>query len=204
MPSEEVIGILYGVGSAFFYGVSTVLLKSPALTTHKVHPLVVQLVYAVFIGLATVPLVVWSKPSFTPYGLYAALLWTPSTTLAVMAMNAIVSVVQSERTERTNETEERKQGVAYAVSLWAGVTIIVSFLWGFLFFHAKLLSVGMSLLGLFVMMAALFVIALVFKKDEEEDKAVLSAFQEAAPVSTGEHGMHHEIGGKREDSHHSN
>jgi len=76
---------------------------------------------------------------FTPWGILSAALWITSSLLSIVGINNI--------------------GLALAQGIWSGSTILVSFLWGALWFN-KIKNIGLAVLGLILLLLGIFILAL--------------------------------------------
>ncbi|KAK9797759.1 hypothetical protein WJX73_007506 [Symbiochloris irregularis] len=90
MPSDVALGCLYSAASAVAYGSFAVPVKSKAVLTAKVHPIVFQLyksTAALFTALLTLFFV---NAVFTPWGLLGAAMWVFTGTVAIIAITHAV------------------------------------------------------------------------------------------------------------------
>jgi glucose uptake protein GlcU len=148
------IGILLAIGSAVFNGSFAALFKTPKMVEVDLHPIVFQLYVStgVFLSsLLVVPFLSWNPTllhnekvgdefRFSPMGFVAGC-------LLVLSLAASFQAVQ-------------KIGVALAQGIWCGGAMLVSYLWGIAVFGETPVRLGLSLLGLCLLILGVFGIAL--------------------------------------------
>ncbi|VEU33546.1 unnamed protein product [Pseudo-nitzschia multistriata] len=116
---DDACGYLAALLGAVCYGSYGVPVKSASST--KVHPLVVQTYKTAVMFVASLVLCLREeRPSWTPYGLASGLLSVCGGTLGILAI--------------------RNAGMAVSVGIWAGITVVMNFVWGILVFREPVRS----------------------------------------------------------------
>ncbi|KAJ7533854.1 hypothetical protein O6H91_13G067800 [Diphasiastrum complanatum] len=111
---EQWAGAIAAILSAIFFGSYAVPIKMPAVMAAQIDPVIFQ-AYKSFACFATSWLVLLNVTfRFTWWGIFGAVLWVINGVGAIMAV--------------------RLAGIATAQSLWSGLSIFVSYLWGAYFF----------------------------------------------------------------------
>ena len=126
----ETLGWLGVAGSILFFGIFNIPLK---MMKRPPHPIVWSL-YMQFpiIFLFSLITLSYTKPYvWSSWGLLGAGLWIPGSILSVYAIKYL--------------------GLAVAQGGWAACIVIVSFLWGSLYFGENINSVGLTVLALFLL-----------------------------------------------------
>ncbi|KAL3683364.1 hypothetical protein R1sor_001386 [Riccia sorocarpa] len=124
-------GFIAAIGSIIFFGSYAVPLKFPAVQACQVDPLVYQ-TYKSFACFATSWLVLIYVPlRFTWWGMVGASMWC---TTGVFAISAV-----------------RLAGIGVAQSLWSGIGIFVSYIWGAYVFKEPIVHPLLSVMALAVM-----------------------------------------------------
>ena len=114
--------------SIFAFGSFALPVKSPQVLHADVGPIVFQMYMSASIVLFS-PLVLIIVPwSFTWYGLASAALWVPTSLLSLVAIKFI--------------------GISVGQAMWAGATVVVSFVWGVALFQETPSILALALLGL--------------------------------------------------------
>lgn len=104
------LGFLAVAGAVVFFGSFGVPLKSKRVQAANVDPVVFQLYYSLAIFCSSFLVLIYKPWVFTYWGVVGAGLWVPASILSIFAINAL--------------------GLSVAVGIWAGATIVVSFVWG--------------------------------------------------------------------------
>ncbi|CAM6095212.1 unnamed protein product [Calypogeia fissa] len=128
---SEVAGTIAAVSAALFFGSYAVPLKFPSVLAAKVDPIVYQ-TYKSFACFSTSWLVLLIVPlKFTWWGMLGATLWCSTGIVAIMAV--------------------RWAGIGVAQSLWSGISIFVSYIWGAYIFAEPIENPALSIMALGVM-----------------------------------------------------
>eukprot|EP00298_Acanthocystis_sp_HF-20_P012939 c20130_g1_i2.p1 GENE.c20130_g1_i2~~c20130_g1_i2.p1 ORF type:complete len:384 (+),score=163.59 c20130_g1_i2:38-1189(+) len=132
------IGWLGCIGAILAFGCYGVLIKTPAIEDAKVDTMVFQCYYSA--GVAIFSLLIWIASdvqnfTFSYWGFVFAFLWV---ICSLTAYNAI-----------------RALGYAVGPSIWAGFTIVVSFVWGTVAFSDPVNNVPGAVCGLIVLISGI-------------------------------------------------
>mmetsp|Transcript_15923 Transcript_15923/g.50037 ORF Transcript_15923/g.50037 Transcript_15923/m.50037 type:complete len:333 (+) Transcript_15923:125-1123(+) len=129
--NDHALGYLAVLGSVIFFGSFGVPIKSPAIVAAKVDPVVFQC-YKTLACFSTCWLVLLYVPyKFTWWGTVGASIWVVNGICAIIAV--------------------QKAGLGISQSLWSGLSIFVSFVWGAVIFGEPIRDMPMALLSLGVM-----------------------------------------------------
>jgi glucose uptake protein GlcU len=112
--SDQLYGYLAVLGAIFFFGSIGVMIKSKKLAEAKVDPMVFQLYYSVAIFISSWLVLSYNSFVFTYWGIVGAALWVPASILSIFAI--------------------KYAGLSISQGIWSGSSIIVSFLWGAIFY----------------------------------------------------------------------
>jgi glucose uptake protein GlcU len=112
--SDEVYGYLAVLGAIFFFGSIGVMIKSKKLAEAKVDAMVFQLYYSLAIFISSWLVLTYKPFVFTYWGIVGAALWVPASILTIFAI--------------------KYTGLSISQGIWSGSSIIVSFLWGAIFY----------------------------------------------------------------------
>lgn len=122
METEEVIGYVTGIIGIFLFGTYTVPLKFMKGNIYDRHPIILQFCNAWILCLSSLFLLTYYDYSIIPdlkiqaAGLITAIIWTIANPIAYYAVQLI--------------------GIGIAISIWVGISIVVSFLWGQIAFQS--------------------------------------------------------------------
>jgi len=112
--SDELYGYLAVLGAIFFFGSIGVMIKSKKLAEAKVDAMVFQLYYSLAIFISSWLVLSYNSFVFTYWGIVGAALWVPASVLTIFAI--------------------KYAGLSISQGIWSGSSIIVSFLWGAIFY----------------------------------------------------------------------
>jgi len=112
--SDQIYGYLAVLGAIFFFGSIGVMIKSKKLAEAKVDPIVFQLYYSLAIFISSWLVLTYNSFVFTYWGIVGAALWVPASILSIFAI--------------------KYAGLSISQGIWSGSSIIVSFLWGGIFY----------------------------------------------------------------------
>jgi len=112
---DELYGYLSAVGAVVFFGSIGLMIKSRNVTEAKVDPMIFQLYYSLAIFISSWFVLSYEPFVFTYWGIVGAALWVPASILSIFAIKYI--------------------GLSIAQGVWSGSSILVSFLWGSIFYH---------------------------------------------------------------------
>ncbi len=122
--------------SVVTFGSFALPMKSPpVLQSTDVGPMGFQIYMSMTIVLTSFLVLITQPWSFTWFGTASAALWVPTSLLSLVAVKFI--------------------GISVGQSIWAGVTVIVSFIWGVALFGETPASIGLSILGLLLILAGI-------------------------------------------------
>jgi len=135
MDSNYAIGYIGVAVSVVFFGTMALPVKLKRVLDAKADPVV----YQVYVS-ATIFILGWVTLIFAPFrftylGIIGAALWVPFSILSIFAIHNL--------------------GLGIAQATWSGFTIVTSFIWGAVFFHDTLKSVGLSILALILLIIGL-------------------------------------------------
>eukprot|EP01119_Soliformovum_irregulare_P018063 TRINITY_DN5475_c0_g1_i1.p1 TRINITY_DN5475_c0_g1~~TRINITY_DN5475_c0_g1_i1.p1 ORF type:complete len:343 (-),score=79.59 TRINITY_DN5475_c0_g1_i1:69-1097(-) len=128
---KDLYGYLSVLGAVIFFGSFAVPLKTRRIVEAKVDPTIFQLYMSFSIFCCSFLVLTYNKWIFTYFGIIGAALWVPASILSIFAINLA--------------------GLSIAVGTWAGVTIVVSFLWGALEMGTPVHSLALSIVALGLM-----------------------------------------------------
>lgn len=140
--SDEAIGYIGVAVAVLFFGSFGVPLKTKAVQDANVDPVIFQIYYSISIFASSWIVLSYNHFVFTPYGIAGASLWVPASILSIAAINHL--------------------GMSVAVGMWAGVTIVVSFLWGAIAFphENKVHSIPIAATALFMLVTGILGLSL--------------------------------------------
>ena len=110
MPGHEAGGLAWGVLACLLFGSFGVPIKAPAVVQAKVDPVVFQCYKTAACFCSCWLALLIAEFKFTYWGFVGAAIWVLNGTCAIAAV--------------------QKAGLAVSQSLWSGLSIVVSFLWG--------------------------------------------------------------------------
>jgi glucose uptake protein GlcU len=125
---RETAGLLAVFASVLAFGTFVIPMKHRPVVEAKVDPAVFQLYYSFSVFCTSFLVLIYVPFEFNFWGVLGAALWVPASLLSI----AVVRFV----------------GMAVGMGIWAGTSIVVSFLWGALVFHNHIKDVGLSVLAL--------------------------------------------------------
>jgi len=115
MLDNHILGWL-SVGLAItFHGSFGVPIKKKAVLEANVHPIIYQLYKSFWCFVTSFIVLFWKDFVWTNWGIVNGAIWIPAGVLAIVGIRLI--------------------GLGIAQGIWSGLTIIVAFSWGMLFFH---------------------------------------------------------------------
>eukprot|EP01114_Cavostelium_apophysatum_P020785 TRINITY_DN7058_c0_g1_i1.p1 TRINITY_DN7058_c0_g1~~TRINITY_DN7058_c0_g1_i1.p1 ORF type:complete len:338 (-),score=36.71 TRINITY_DN7058_c0_g1_i1:250-1263(-) len=140
--SDHAKGYLAVLGSILFFGSFAVPLKSRRVEEANVDPVIFQLYYSIAVFALSWLVLTYNPFVFTYLGIASAALWVPASILSIAAINHL--------------------GMSVAVGMWAGVTIVVSFLWGAIAFPKEnpVHNIGLSVLALIFLITGILGLSL--------------------------------------------
>jgi len=162
-------GYLAVAGAILFFGSFAVPLKTKRVQEANVDPLVFQLYYSFSIFCSSFLVLSYNPWVFTPWGIAGAALWVPASILSIWAINYL--------------------GMSIAVGVWAGMTIVVSFLWGALAFPSDntVKSIPLSVVALLLLVIGIGCLSLsnsefVKKLGQSKNNQGINTEDEASPL----------------------
>jgi len=136
------IGWMGTFGSVFMLGSYGLLIKSKEVVDAAVDPFVFQLYYSM--GVVSCSVLIWLVRSgdfvWSMWGMVFGGLWVGCQVFCYLAINLL--------------------GYAVGPAIWAGTTIVISFLWGTIFFHETPSSVMGASLSLLVLCLGVAIVSL--------------------------------------------
>jgi len=133
---EHVIGFLFVLGSILAFGSFAVPLKGfKKIQELKVDPVVFQLYFSFSIFCSSWLVLSYVPFVFTPFGIAGASLWVPASILSIFAI--------------------RYLGMSVGVGIWAGTTILISFLWGAVVFSDHVKNIPLSIVALVLLLVGI-------------------------------------------------
>eukprot|EP00732_Lithocolla_globosa_P004096 Lithocolla_globosa_v1_NODE_3602_length_1625_cov_25.538217.p1 type:complete len:347 gc:universal NODE_3602_length_1625_cov_25.538217:419-1459(+) len=126
---EELYGYLAVVGAVVFFGSFAVPMRS--LKSYAIPPMVFQVYFSGSVSLTTLLVLTYNPFVWSWWGVAGGALWTVIQPFAFMAVNWV--------------------GISVGQSTWSGITILVSFLWGLLFFNEEITSLPLCLTGIAIL-----------------------------------------------------
>jgi len=138
--NEQAVGYLAVAGAVLFFGSFAVPLKTRRVQEANVDPVVFQLYYSLSIFCSSFLVLAYNPWVFTPFGIAGAAFWVPASILSIFAINYL--------------------GMSVAVGTWAGVTIVVSFLWGSIVFRDPVHSILLSVVALSLLIGGILGLSL--------------------------------------------
>ena len=139
------VGFLSIAGAVLFFGTFAAPTKTKRIMSAEVEPFFIAQIVNVTIFITSWLPVAWEGWFFSYWGLVGAALWTPANLLALMAVRLI--------------------SLSVAQGIWSGASIIVSFMWGALYLHQPLRSLGGAIGALLLLLLFIFGISMC-KPDE--------------------------------------
>ena len=133
MAAESpLIGWLAVIIACLAFGSFAVPMKAEAVVKVHVHPLVFQSYKTFWVFITSFLTAFWYPVEFTPWGIVSGLSWVPAGVAAVVSVQHI--------------------GLGVGQGTWSSIIVLVSFLWGVLYFEEKLQSYPLSIFGVFCLM----------------------------------------------------
>jgi len=121
-------GFVAVVGAVIIFGSYGILIKSPTMVEANVPTLVFQIYLSTGVALCSLLVLTYTEFYFSWWGVLGAGLWVFSQPFAFLGISAL--------------------GYSVALAIWAGLTIIVSFLWGSIVFGEHVASIFQAILSL--------------------------------------------------------
>mmetsp|Transcript_37726 Transcript_37726/g.96529 ORF Transcript_37726/g.96529 Transcript_37726/m.96529 type:complete len:338 (-) Transcript_37726:361-1374(-) len=131
MYSEVTLGALAGLASCLCFGSFGVPIKNPQVIAAKVDPVVFQCYKTTACFLSSFLVLLYVPFKFTWWGVLGASIWVFNGIFAIMAV--------------------QMAGLSVSQSLWSGLSIFVSFVWGAYIFHEPIKDYNTSIAGLTIM-----------------------------------------------------
>jgi len=128
-------GYLAAVGSILLFGSFNLPLKSERTQRANPDPMVFQIYLNISIFASSWLVLGYTELYLTAWGIMSAFLWMISSLLSIFAIQNV--------------------GLAVSQGIWSGFTIIVSFMWGALAFQQKPNNIGLSVVGLGMLMVGI-------------------------------------------------
>jgi len=140
--NQDALGYIAVSGAILFFGSFAVPLKTRRVQEAQVDPVVFQMYYSLSIFCSSFLVLTYNPWVFTPWGIAGAALWVPASILSIFAINYL--------------------GLSIAVGVWAGTTIVISFLWGALAFPKDdaVKNIPLSVLALFLLVSGIVCLSL--------------------------------------------
>jgi len=107
-------------------------LKSERVQRANADPMIFQIYMNISIFITSWLVLSYNEMSLTVWGILSSVLWMISSLLSIFAI--------------------KNAGLAVSQGIWSGFTIIISFLWGSVIFLQPLKDVGLSILGLLMLL----------------------------------------------------
>lgn len=117
----------------------SVPMKTKWVMKNKVDPMLIQFFMSFPILIACLFVIGWNEFSFSWYGVWSAVIWSPMSCLSIFAVQLA--------------------GIGVSQGTWSGVTVITSFMWGYFLFHEKLKNVYISILGIVFLVVGIVIIS---------------------------------------------
>jgi glucose uptake protein GlcU len=133
--TTEQYGYIAAAASMLAFGSFNIPLKLRSTQDAKPDPMVFQVYINIAVFISSWLVLTYNPFIPTYWGIVSGTLWVFSSILSVFAVNY--------------------SGLAVSQGIWAGCTIIVSFFWGSVIFHQELESLGLSLVGLVMLMVGI-------------------------------------------------
>jgi len=131
----EYYGYLAAVCAIVAFGSFNIPLKSERVQRANADPMIFQIYMNIAIFITSWLVLSYNEMSLTVWGILSAVLWIIASLLSIFAI--------------------KNAGLAVSQGIWSGFTIIVSFLWGAVVFQQPLKDVGLSVLGLLMLMVGI-------------------------------------------------
>eukprot|EP00128_Syssomonas_multiformis_P007969 Colp12_sorted_trinity150504_noHs@12248 len=126
------VGWIAVMGAICIFGSYGIMIKAPKVAAANADPMVFQIYYSIATACASILVATYATPLiFSWWGVLGAVLWVTSQAFGFVAVTNL--------------------GFAVAPAVWAGLTMVVSFLWGVLAFDQEVKSAGLSALALVVL-----------------------------------------------------
>jgi len=135
MEYPSYYGYLAALCAIFMFGSFNIPLKSNRTQQANPDPMVFQIYMNVAIFLSSWLVLSYNPLYLTSWGILSAVLWMISSLLSIFAI--------------------QNAGLAVSQGIWSGFTIIVSFLWGVLAFQQKPNNIGVSIVGLLMLLVGI-------------------------------------------------
>ena len=164
MSSEEelVYGYIAVIGANLFFGSFGVPIKSKKITESKVNPLIFQSYKTIAVFLTSWLILTYNEYYFTWWGFVGASMWVPNGVLTVIII--------------------RKIGLGAGQSIWSGLTVWVSFVWGATVLHEEVRSLPLSLMALLLLAGGIAGVAFVI--DLSSSSSPPSSSSSSSPSSS--------------------
>jgi hypothetical protein len=117
---ETTTGILFAIGAILGWGSFGFPIKYWKVT--DINPIIIQLYFSLSIFLSSWLILLYTEFHFTYLGVIGASMWVTSSIMSFLAI--------------------KFAGLAIAQGIWSGAVIIVSFLWGAIYFKEQITSIG--------------------------------------------------------------
>jgi len=124
-------GYITAILAVIFFGSFNIPLKAERTQKAKPDPMIFQIYMNIAIFASSWLVLSYNDLVLTPWGVLSAALWVSASILSIFAINMA--------------------GLAVSQGIWAGFTIIVSFFWGAVIFEQPLGNVGLSIVGLIML-----------------------------------------------------
>mmetsp|Transcript_13181 Transcript_13181/g.37128 ORF Transcript_13181/g.37128 Transcript_13181/m.37128 type:complete len:378 (-) Transcript_13181:359-1492(-) len=131
MLSDAAFGAAAGLASCLSFGSFAVPIKNPKVMAAKVDPVMFQCYKTTACFLSSFLVLAYVDFKFTWWGVLGASIWVFNGIFAIMAV--------------------QMAGLGVSQSLWSGLSIFVSFIWGAYVFHEPIKDYNVSIAGLMVM-----------------------------------------------------
>ena len=131
-PTAGWIGV---ASSVVAFGSFALPMKAQNVLEAGINPIEFQLYMSFAVFLSSFLILITTPWSFTWWGVASASLWVPTSLLSQVAVKFI--------------------GISVGQATWAGVTVIISFIWGVAIFHETPNWLGMALFGLVLILVGI-------------------------------------------------
>mmetsp|Transcript_27542 Transcript_27542/g.65250 ORF Transcript_27542/g.65250 Transcript_27542/m.65250 type:complete len:359 (+) Transcript_27542:82-1158(+) len=160
--SENLLGVAAGLASCVSFGSFGVPIKDPKVIAAKVDPVVFQCYKTTACFLSSFLVLAYVDFKFTWWGVLGAFIWVFNGIFAIMAV--------------------QMAGLSVSQSLWSGLSIFVSFIWGAYIFNEPIRDFNISFAGLSLMALGMFGVGHASASQAQPPAAP----KPLSPVSTGE------------------
>jgi len=157
-------GYIFAMISALCFGSFNIPLKLEKTQKANPEPMIFQIYMSTGIFVTSWIVCTYTKFVFNVWGLLSAALWVTASMMSIFAINNV--------------------GLAVSQGLWSGGTIIISFLWGVLYFNQNPKDLWLSILALAVIVIGITGVSvagsnlLVNKKKFPESRALLGSSED--------------------------